>query len=149
MRNWNLQASFIYLQAWMSEWNIIYEHFHTKHSVFTAPDAHMHTSFCYTLKPKIMRRSGKFTPWCNKNHHRCCSRNSEVVRNYTLNLGLQPSEEDPSDTKFLCTTKLSTWISYLIWRSIFPNLFPQIIHTIDDHSNNKNQTEVAVVAIGF
>ena len=33
----------------MSEWNVIHENFHTKHSVFTAPDAHTHTSFSYTL----------------------------------------------------------------------------------------------------
>ena len=33
----------------MSEWNVIHENVHTKHSVFTAPDAHMHTSLCYTL----------------------------------------------------------------------------------------------------
>ena len=44
-----LQASFIYLQAWMSEWNLIHENFHTKHSVFTSPDVHMHTSLSYTL----------------------------------------------------------------------------------------------------
>ena len=25
----------------MSEWNVIYENFHTKHSVLTAPDEHM------------------------------------------------------------------------------------------------------------
>ena len=25
----------------MSEWNVIHENFHTKHSVFTAPDEHM------------------------------------------------------------------------------------------------------------
>ena len=25
----------------MSEWNVIHENFHTKHSVLTAPDAHM------------------------------------------------------------------------------------------------------------
>ena len=28
----------------MSERNLIYENFHTKHSAFTAPDVHMHTS---------------------------------------------------------------------------------------------------------
>ena len=33
----------------MSEWNLIHENFYTKHSVFTAPDAYMHTSFSYTL----------------------------------------------------------------------------------------------------
>ena len=31
----------------MSEWNLIHENFHTKHSVFIAPDAHMHTSLRY------------------------------------------------------------------------------------------------------
>ena len=30
----------------------IHEHFHTKHSVFTAPDAHMHTSLSYTLRDR-------------------------------------------------------------------------------------------------
>ena len=25
----------------MSEWNVIHENFHTKHSVFTAPDEHI------------------------------------------------------------------------------------------------------------
>ena len=27
----------------MSEWNFIHENIHTKNSVFTAPDAHIHT----------------------------------------------------------------------------------------------------------
>ncbi len=47
--NIKLQASFIYIQACMCEWNLIHENFHTKHSVFTAPDVHMHTSLSYTL----------------------------------------------------------------------------------------------------
>ena len=33
----------------MTECNVIHENFHTKHSVFTAPDAHMHTSLLYVM----------------------------------------------------------------------------------------------------
>ena len=33
----------------MSEWHVTHENFHTKHSMFTAPDEHMHTSLSYTL----------------------------------------------------------------------------------------------------
>ena len=33
----------------MSEWSFIHENFHTKHSVFTAADAHLHTLLSYTL----------------------------------------------------------------------------------------------------
>ena len=32
---------YIYISAWMSEWSVIHENFHTKYSVFTAPDEHM------------------------------------------------------------------------------------------------------------
>ena len=34
----------------MSEWNVIHENFHTKHSMFTAPDEHMP----YTIQLHIM-----------------------------------------------------------------------------------------------
>ena len=33
----------------MSEWHVTHENFHTKHSMFTAPDEHMLTSLSYTL----------------------------------------------------------------------------------------------------
>ena len=33
----------------MRGWNVIHENIHTKYSVFTAPDAHMHTSLSYIL----------------------------------------------------------------------------------------------------
>ena len=32
----------------MSKWKFIHENFHAKHSMFTEPDAHMHTSLSYT-----------------------------------------------------------------------------------------------------
>ena len=33
----------------MSECNFVHENFHTTHSVFIEPDAHMRTSLAYTL----------------------------------------------------------------------------------------------------
>ena len=33
----------------MSEWNVTHENLHTKYDVFTASNAHMHTSPSYTL----------------------------------------------------------------------------------------------------
>ena len=34
----------------MSEWNVTHENFRIKHSVFTAPGAHMHTSLIILLR---------------------------------------------------------------------------------------------------
>ena len=39
----------MYMQVWMSEIWYMTENFHTKNSVFTAPDVHMHTSLSYII----------------------------------------------------------------------------------------------------
>ena len=62
------------------------------------------------------------------------------TRNYTLNQGLRLYEKDASDTKLLCTTRLFKKLPRLTWKNIYPHLFPQLIHTIDDdHSNDRYQ----------
>ena len=63
-----------------------------------------------------------------------------ATRNYTLNQGLRLYEKDASDTKLLCTTRLSKKIPRLTSKTIYPNSFPRLIHTIDvDHSNDRYQ----------
>ena len=35
----------------MSEWNLIHEYFHTKHSVFTVPDAYITQLYIMNIQP--------------------------------------------------------------------------------------------------
>ena len=42
MSKYKITGSFIYIYIGTNEWNVIPEDFHTKYSMFTAPDAHTH-----------------------------------------------------------------------------------------------------------
>ena len=64
----------------------------------------------------------------------------QVTRNHTLDQGLRLYEKNASDTKLLCTTRLSKKIPQLTRKNIFPHLFSQLNHIIDDvHSNDRYQ----------